>query len=84
MFVDPDDYDPQRPPEDYAQPSFGSRSLHPYGTLGLHWVGDLALEGDVQVQGESGELLLSLVKAGTSLHLPHRCGDWQSNLIVAR
>ena len=36
------------------------------GTLGLHWVSDLALEGDVEVQGDQGELLLLLVKGGIS------------------
>jgi signal peptidase I len=64
--VDPDDYDPHRKPEDYAQPSFGSRGLQPYGTLGLHWVADLAMEGDVEVKGDHGELLMRLVKGGTS------------------
>ena len=43
---------------------FGSASLHPYGTLGLHWVGDLAFESEVEVQSEQGELLLQLVKGG--------------------
>ena len=59
-------YDPQRKPEEYGRPMFGSASLSPFGTLGLHWVSDLALEGDVEVQGDQGELLLLLVKGGIS------------------
>jgi signal peptidase I len=59
-------YDPRRKPEEYARPMFGSASLSPFGTLGLHWVSDLALEGDVEVQGDQGELLLLLVKGGIS------------------
>jgi signal peptidase I len=37
--------------------------------LGLHWVGDLALEADVDVQGSTGTLLLDLVEAGRR----HQC-----------
>ena len=32
--------------------------------LGLHWVGDLMIEADVEVQNNSGELLLELVEGG--------------------
>lgn len=32
--------------------------------FGLHWVGDLALEADVEVGGEQGEVLLDLVRGG--------------------
>ena len=32
--------------------------------LGLHWVGDLAVECDLEVQSESGELILDLVEGG--------------------
>ena len=38
----------------------------PFGTLGLHWVSDLALEGDVEVQSDQGELLCLLVKGGVN------------------
>ena len=31
---------------------------------GLHWVGDLMLEADVDVESASGELLLDLVEGG--------------------
>lgn len=37
--------------------------------LGVHWVGDLMLEADVEVESESGELMLDLVEAGRH----HRC-----------
>jgi signal peptidase I len=32
--------------------------------LGLHWVGDLMVEADVDVESDSGELLVDLVEAG--------------------
>ena len=32
--------------------------------LGVHWVGDLMLEAEVEVQGRDGELLLDVVEAG--------------------
>ena len=31
---------------------------------GLHWVGDLMLEADVEVESAAGELLLDLVEGG--------------------
>ncbi len=34
------------------------------GKLGLHWVGDLILQADVQVQSDSGRLLLDLIEGG--------------------
>jgi len=34
-----------------------------------HWVGDLALEARVEIESESGTLLLELIEAG----VPHRC-----------
>ncbi len=34
------------------------------GMLGLHWVGDLIVDCELDVQGESGEALFELVKAG--------------------
>lgn len=33
-------------------------------TMGAHWVGDLALEAEVEVEGKSGELVLELVESG--------------------
>jgi signal peptidase I len=44
------------------RPGFAGGDLAP--KLGLEWVGDLALEADVQVLGGQGELLLDLVEAG--------------------
>ena len=32
---------------------------------GLHWVGDLAVEADVQIESDSGSVMLDLVEAGT-------------------
>ncbi|MFM7070339.1 MAG: signal peptidase I [Planctomycetota bacterium] len=34
------------------------------GALGSHWVGDLALEAEVAVEGDSGELVFELVESG--------------------
>lgn len=60
----------------YAYNSYGTQrydELPPAGTLGdridhatqgLHWVGDLALDCEVEVQGSQGELLLKLVEGG--------------------
>lgn len=59
-------FDPLGTPEDLPPVRFGSRTLRHFGTLGLHWVGDLAFEGDVEVQTDQGELLLLLVKGGVS------------------
>ncbi|MFO7905284.1 MAG: signal peptidase I [Pirellulaceae bacterium] len=59
-------YSPAGDPQDLPQPVFGSRSLTPQGTLGLHWVGDLAFEGEVDVQSDSGELLLQLTRGGVA------------------
>ena len=34
------------------------------GRVGVHWVGDLMLEADIEVESDSGNLLLELVEAG--------------------
>lgn len=57
-------FDPELQPEEYARPIFGSPSLQYYGTLGLHWVGDLAVETEVEIQSDDGQLLLQLTKGG--------------------
>ncbi len=57
-------YSPSMDP--YSPKLFGSASLGPFGTLGLHWVSDLAMEGEVAVDSDEGELLLQLVKGGVS------------------
>lgn len=57
-------YDPNGTLNDLPPSMFGSPTLSPYGTLGLHWVGDLALEGEVEVKSDEGELLLLLTKGG--------------------
>ena len=50
--------------DEYNPRDLRSSSLGAFGTLGLHWVSDLALEADVEVQRDQGELLLLLVKGG--------------------
>ncbi len=40
-----------------------------FATLGLHWVGDLALECELEVKQDRGEILLELVEGG----VPFRC-----------
>jgi signal peptidase I len=42
---------------------FQKAYAHPI-PMGMHWVGDLALEAEVNVVSESGQLLLDLVEAG--------------------
>jgi signal peptidase I len=45
--------------------AFRLESLRPEPKeLGVHWVGDLMLEADVEVEGSEGELLLEVVEAG--------------------
>jgi signal peptidase I len=51
----------------YNDSSVGGRNAdqwHDGQTQGLHWVGDLALECNVTVENESGELILDLVEGG--------------------
>jgi len=45
--------------------------LQPYnaGSLGPHWVGDLAVEFDLESRSAAGAVTIDLVKAG----VPHRC-----------
>ena len=52
--------------------------------LGLYWVSDLAVEGDVEVKGDQGELLLLLVKGGITLHVSHRRRDRQGDALHRR
>jgi len=51
---------------DYYEYNDGDQTLgdHDAGALGRHWVGDLAIECDVDVKGDSGQLSLDLVKGG--------------------
>ena len=50
--------------DEYNPRDIRGSSLGAFGTLGLHWVSDLALEADVEVKSEQGELLFMLVKGG--------------------
>ena len=45
-----------------------SQSICPLSGEGIHWVGDLALECEVSVEGESGEVLLELIEGGRRFH----------------
>jgi len=65
--VAPREYRAGQQPSEYDDARYGGGSAA--GTSGLHWVSDLALEADVEVQGDQGELLLMLVKAG----VPYVC-----------
>jgi signal peptidase I len=51
---------------EYEQTKFGraGRLAIDPRNLGLHWVGDLMLEADVEVESAEGQLLLELVEAG--------------------
>jgi signal peptidase I len=59
-----------RPVAAAAKPQFVG-DLQPYnaGSLGPHWVGDLAVEFDLESRSAAGTVTIDLVKAG----LPHRC-----------
>lgn len=46
----------------------GNQSICPLSGQGIHWVGDLALECDVNIENESGEFLLELVEGGRRFH----------------
>ena len=49
-------------PEQFGgRASFGDKDL---GHAGMHWVGDLMLEADIETSDDSNELLLELVEAG--------------------
>lgn len=50
--------------------------------LGLHWVGDLALEANVKVESESGELLLEIVEAGRHLKCAINVADGVARLSI--
>jgi len=59
-----------RPVAGLAKPQLVG-DLQPYnaGSLGPHWVGDLAVEFDLESRAAAGAVTIDLVKAG----LPHRC-----------
>lgn len=52
--------------DEYTPQELRGSNLGEHGTLGLHWVSDLALEADLEVQSAQGELLLLLVKGGVN------------------
>ncbi len=65
------DSNPYNGREDYARLTHSNRVVHSLNSLeidqirqGLHWVGELMLEADVDVQSSSGELLFDLVEGG--------------------
>ncbi len=64
FLIDDGTYRPDRQPEEYTTPTFGSPILRHFGTLGLHWVGDLAVETELEVESDKGQLNLLLVKGG--------------------
>ena len=65
LAIDEEKYDPSVPPEEYdPMATFGSVRLGRLGTLGLHWVGDLSFDGEVEVIGQQGELLFQIIRGG--------------------
>lgn len=60
------DYDPEDGLEQFRRISFGSTNT---GLDGMHWVGDLMVEADIETGADSREVLLELVEAGVR----HRC-----------
>ncbi len=59
-------FNPKGSPEELPTSDFDRRSLRPFVTLGLHWVGDLAFEGEVNIQSDVGDLLVQLTKGGVA------------------
>ncbi|MEY4181348.1 MAG: hypothetical protein RLY70_4923 [Planctomycetota bacterium] len=52
------------------------------GALGSHWVGDLALEAEVAVDGANGELVLELVESGEHYQCRVDVATGQARLVV--
>lgn len=51
-------------------------------TLGPHWVGDLAVEADVVVEGETGELIMELVESGEHFQCRIDVATGKARLVV--
>jgi len=54
----------------------------PMSGRGVHWVGDLALECAVEVQSESGELLLELVEGGRRFECGIDVATGEASLLI--
>jgi len=65
-----------------ARWSMDSLYKNPDGHLGLNWVGDLAIEADVDVQAARGELMLDLVKAGYHFRATIDLADGKTRLSI--
>lgn len=65
------EYDPSIPPEEFSNrvklgvdaPLSDAPNSEAWG---MHWVGDLALEGEIDIKSDEGHLLLNLVEAGVN------------------
>src|SRR5262249_32809590 len=55
---------------------------HPPQMLGLHWVGDLMLECQLDVKGEGGTAHLDLVKGGRHFRCTIDCKSGQAKLSI--
>jgi signal peptidase I len=68
--IDRGSYDPGRLPNEFFDSfdnvHFGSQNTRP---MGYHWVGDLAVEAEIEIESASGKLLLKLVEGGIN----YRC-----------
>jgi len=51
--------------------------------LGLHWVGDLAVEARVQVESDRGELILALIEGGRHFRARINLADGKAALEIA-
>jgi signal peptidase I len=54
-----------------------------YRNLGLHWVGDLAVECNVEVESSTGELYLDLVEGGTHFRCAIDLADGTARLSMS-
>ncbi len=57
-------FDPKANFEDVSKFQHGQEAAQREAWQGLYWVGDLALEGEVDLQSDTGSLLLQLTKGG--------------------
>lgn len=52
-------------------------------SLGLHWVGDLAIEMEMEVLGQTGEAVMELVKAGRLFRCTFNLADGKATLSIS-
>jgi signal peptidase I len=67
-------------PSDYDPNNTGPGAEPEAQTLGVHWVDDLAVEAQVDVQSDKGEVLLDLVRSGVRYQARLNVADGKATL----